>query len=115
MAILIPLYIGFMKRLSRPSHLMINTTAAHPQGKEKSMEKPKYRMDLDFLKQFDHCTNRYEPFDVVATAKGSIALAEKSSSSASSPPKLSFTILPPISASSTKATQWSMFWMYPAN
>ena len=59
-----------MKRLSRPSHLMINTTAAHPQGKEKSMEKPKYRMDLDFLKQFDHCTNRYEPFDVVATSKG---------------------------------------------
>ena len=59
-----------MKRLSRPSHLMINTTAAHPQRKEKSMEKPKYRMNLDFLKQFDHCTNRYEPFDVVATAKG---------------------------------------------
>ena len=34
------------------------------------MEKPKYRMDLDFLKQFDHCTNRYEPFYVVATSKG---------------------------------------------
>ena len=34
------------------------------------MEKPKYRMNLGFLKQFDHCTNRYEPFDVVATAKG---------------------------------------------